>query len=96
MPRPRPYDDENLQQLDSQLRNRVVSIIEPDVLKQIVDNTDPNKQYICKAACGSNEVASVWQIQRITISGSITTIEWADGDGLFDNIASDRATLEYK
>ena len=53
-------------------------------------------QYICMAHAGADILSPVWQIQRITTAGTDVTIEWADGDAKFDNIANNRAALTYK
>ncbi|HPT70822.1 MAG TPA: hypothetical protein PLE74_00910 [Candidatus Cloacimonadota bacterium] len=92
---PRPYDEGNMQRNETGDKREIV-IIEPDVLKEITDTTDPLCIYTCRAACGSNVNAAVWQIQRSTTVGSVITTEWADGDGKFDNIAANRALLTYK
>lgn len=49
------------------------------------------------AAPGSGTNAPVWRIQRMTFVGSDEdlTVEWAEGDGDFDNIWDDRASLSY-
>lgn len=49
--------------------------------------------YIGEAAPGSATSAAVWRIQRITNADS--TIEWADGDGDFNNVWDNRASLSY-
>lgn len=97
MGKPRPYDDGNLQKLDSKLEDRTVAILESDVLKQLIDADDATGiTYICKAQTGTGTDSPRWQVCRITESGNITMIEWADGNGFFDNIADNRATLDYK
>ena len=98
MMKPRPYDDGNMQPLDSGLKNRYVAVLEPDILKTIIDgDTTTNVQYVCKAQTGMSTASPVWQICRITQTATNSQlIEWADGDGLFDNIADDRASLTYK
>ena len=51
--------------------------------------------YIGRAAPGSLGSAAVWQVQKITVSGTETLIKQADGNDKFDNIWDDRATLTY-
>lgn len=93
---PRPYDEGNMQESPTKDK-REITIIEPDVLKEIVDTTTTaNTIYSCRAACDSHVDAAVWQIQRTVTVAGVSTTEWADGDGKFDNIASNRATLTYK
>lgn len=49
--------------------------------------------YIASALPGSSDAAAVWQIKRLTNTDN--TIIWADGDGNFDNVWNDRASLTY-
>ena len=51
--------------------------------------------YVAKAAVGSAESAASWQAKKITVSGSDTTITWADGNTNYDNIATDLTALSY-
>lgn len=52
--------------------------------------------YIASAAPGSAQAAAVWQVKKIDESVAGTTvITWADGDGLFNNVATNLATLSY-
>ncbi len=60
-----------------------------------VDEVSKNLIYLGKAAIASSNASAVWQIQRITISGTITTTLWADGNSNYDNIWNDRASLTY-
>jgi len=80
------------------LKNREVAILESDVLKMIIDgDTTPNTVYVCKAQTGTGAAEPRWQIQRIVSSLTATQeITWADGDGLFDNVAANRAALAYR
>lgn len=90
----RPTGDENLEPIE-RLHNRRVSIVEPDILKKIIDESVAGTTYVGFAQCGTPTSEAGWQISRITIAASITTVEWADGDGKFDNVWDDRASLEY-
>ena len=96
MKKSRPYADGNMQEITTGLRNRVVSVLEQDIVKMIVDKSVSGVTYVCKAETGTATSESKWQICRITASGSIETIEWADGNGYFDNVADDRLALTYK
>jgi hypothetical protein len=64
---------------------------------QQVDFVGDDLIYKAWAATGSATTANVWRIQRITFVGTDddVVIEWADGDGNFDNIWDDRASLTY-
>ena len=94
MSRNMPYDDGNLHQLDSDFRNRGVVILDAAIVKQIIE-TIGGVTYIGSAECGSASSSAKWQIQRITTVGAVQTIEWADGNGQFDNIWDNRAALTY-
>jgi len=91
----RPFGDGNMQTMGAPLNNRQVVIHEPDVLKEKIDEASASITYIGRAQCGANEAAAVWQICRLAISGTVTTKEWADGDGKLNNVWNDRATLTY-
>lgn len=51
--------------------------------------------YVAKAPAGTTEATAGWQAKKIAVSGSDTTITWADGDTNFDNIATDLTSLTY-
>ncbi|MEB3151421.1 MAG: hypothetical protein VKL60_20680 [Sphaerospermopsis sp.] len=59
-----------------------------------VDSGDSAVYYIGKAAIGSLTSEAVWQISRVDESTG-TVIEWADGDGSFNNIFDNREALTY-
>lgn len=92
---PRPYDEGNMEPSMTGDK-RSLMIIESDVLKEIIDSATPGTIYVCRAECGSNVNAAVWQISRAVTATGVTTIEWADGDGKYNNIAANRAILTYK
>ena len=62
---------------------------------KIIDSPDSNTTYICKAKLGALSSAAVWQIQKLTVSGTATTFRWADGDDNYDNVADNRTSLSY-
>jgi hypothetical protein len=92
---PRPYDEGNMAPSMTGDKRDLV-IIEQDVLKEVIDVASTSITYCCKAICGADLGSPVWQVCRISKSGNVTTIEWADGDGKYDNIATNRASLTYK
>lgn len=53
--------------------------------------------YFGKAQPGVGTDDAVWQIFKLTFDGSGNFISqtWADGNGNFDNVWDDRATLTY-
>lgn len=59
------------------------------------DYVDATTSYLGKAAVGSSESGSVWQIQKLVFNGDDVSIYWADGDSLFNNNWSNRASLSY-
>lgn len=64
-------------------------------LAQIVDEASSTVTYIGKAEPGSAENAAVWQIKKITISGTETITTWADGDAQFNNIWDNRLSISF-
>ena len=62
--------------------------------KRIVDEASASVTYVCEAAPGSASSAAVWRVQRISVSGAVTTISYA-GTGAFDQVADNRVSLAY-
>lgn len=60
-----------------------------------VDEASSTVTYFGFAAVGSSESSSVWKIKRLSVSGSITKLEYADGNINYDNNWSNRASLSY-
>ena len=53
-------------------------------------------QYIGTAPSGSLDSSPVWQILRLTLSGSdVIAIDWADGNQSYDNVWDDRFSKVY-
>ncbi len=44
---------------------------------------------------GASGALPVWRIRKEVTSGNITTATYADGDGNYDNIWNNRASLTY-
>lgn len=60
------------------------------------DIVNDNLIYKGQAQVGSQPSDNVWQIRKITISPSGEIVEqWADGNGFYDNVWDNRATLTY-
>jgi hypothetical protein len=54
---------------------------------QIIVTPDANTTYIATAdQPGAAPTAATWQCKKILVSGTVTTITWADGNNAFDNI----------
>jgi hypothetical protein len=60
-----------------------------------MDEVSASVTYIGKARIGTATSAASWQIQKLGVSGTVTTITWADGDASFNNVWDDRAGLSY-
>lgn len=61
----------------------------------VVDTVSSSLVYIGEAAISVTPSAPFWKIKRITTTGSIVQIEWADGNENYDNVLNDRASLSY-
>lgn len=64
-------------------------------LSERIDVASATVTYIGEAVVGTLGSASTWRIQRVTVSGAVTSIEWADGNANADNVWDDRASLSY-
>jgi len=60
-----------------------------------VDEVSSSVTYFGFAAVGASESSAVWKIKRLSVSGSITKLEYADGNINYDNNWSNRASLTY-
>lgn len=63
----------------------------------LVDEASTEITYIGKTKNGSatDTSSAIWQIKKVTESGTISTIAYADGDDKYDNIWANRASLTY-
>lgn len=64
---------------------------------KLVDEPDANTTYVGKCKLGSSAATdeAIWQIKKISISGNVTTINYADGNDNYDNVWDNRAALSY-
>lgn len=60
-----------------------------------VDEASATVTYVGEAQPGVAAASALWRIKRITVSGVVTLIEWADGNSDFDNVWNNRASLSY-
>lgn len=60
-----------------------------------IDQATATVTYFGWAAPGTATSAASWRIQRMSVSGTVTTMEWADGNVTSDNIWDNRASLTY-
>jgi hypothetical protein len=61
----------------------------------LIDEASATITYVGKALPGSATNTAVWQIKRISISGTVTSVLWADDNNDFDNVWDDRTTITY-
>jgi len=63
--------------------------------KILIDKVDSATIYIGKAKMGASTSDSVWQIQKIVTTGTVTEILYADGDDSYNNKWTEREILSY-
>lgn len=68
---------------------------QPSLVVEKIDQASATATYIGQAAPGTATSAASWRIQRMSVSGTVTTLEYADGDLSFNNIWDSRASLTY-
>lgn len=61
----------------------------------MVDEVDANTTYIGMAQIGTATDAAGWQIKRISVSGTVTATQWADGTDEFTKVWDNRALYSY-
>jgi len=71
------------------------TLVSPNAIRQ--DYVGGNQPiYMGEAEPGTLNSEKRWRIRRLTYNGTkLETIEWADGNGNFDNVWDDRASLSY-
>ena len=60
-----------------------------------IDDASSTVTYFGKAVRGSSTSSAVWQIYRISVGGTVTSFEWADGDDSFTKVWDNRASYSY-
>lgn len=60
-----------------------------------LDSVGSGITYVGSADPGTATSAAGWQVKRLTEAGPDISIEWADGDALFNNVWDNRASLSY-
>lgn len=60
-----------------------------------VDDASATVTYFGYAQIGSLDDAPVWRIMRLTISGTVTKIEFANGDTGYASVWDDRLGYTY-
>lgn len=61
----------------------------------LLDEVDANTLYIGESKPGTDTASALWRIRKLLTTGTVTSIQFADGDDLFDNIWADRTSLNY-
>lgn len=64
-------------------------------LKVNVDDASSTVTYVGKAVVTALNSDASWMIKKLTTSGTVLTITYADGNDFFDNVWNDRASLTY-
>jgi len=75
--------------------NLVGSGLNSNAISILIDDASATTTYIGKAPIGTATSAAKWQIQKISSSGTVTTIAWAAGSNHFGQIWDNRASLSY-
>lgn len=60
-----------------------------------VDEVSGSVTYVGTAVVGTLESAAAWAIQKLEVTGTVTTIKWADGVTTETKVWDDRATFTY-
>jgi hypothetical protein len=86
---------------DTQLRatpvpiSGTVTASSPTPEKTLLDEVSDSVTYVGAASAGTNTSASSWQLKKISVSGTVTTVAFADGNTNYDNTWDDRASYTY-
>lgn len=60
-----------------------------------LDTVSTTLFYVGVAAVGQSESAAAWAIRKVTTTGTVLSVEWADGNDNYDNVWANRASLSY-
>lgn len=58
-----------------------------------IDEASASVTYVGTAAISSATSSAVWKIKKLTTSGTVTSILFADGNANYDNVWDDRASI---
>ena len=72
-----------------------VSVIPSAAEKKIIDTSVADTIYYGYAVTGSATSSAVWKIFKQDLVSNITTITYADGNDLYDNVWDNRYALTY-
>lgn len=76
--------------------NENESISPATTAQTLVDEVSDTLTYIGRAKAGALTSAPVWQIMRLYINGTITAIQFYNGDASYNAIWDDRADATYE
>lgn len=62
---------------------------------KVIIEVSGSDTYVGQAPIGTATSSALWKIQKISVSGTTTTITYADGNTSADNIWDNRASLTY-
>lgn len=60
-----------------------------------VDDASSTVTYLGYAAIGTATSAASWKVKKLSVSGNVTSITYADSNSNYDNIWDNRAVLTY-
>jgi hypothetical protein len=60
-----------------------------------LDEQEGGVTYVGKAPPKSPTASPVWQIKRVLVVDGLLTLEYADGNDLFDNVWDNREAISY-
>lgn len=63
--------------------------------KPIIDEVSPTVTYIGFAHFGAKMSEPLWRIERVTIAGTVTIIEYGDNSMEFNSVWDNRLTINY-
>lgn len=72
----------------------LAQVVDP-TLNTNIDEASSTVTYIGHAPHGAVGSDSTWRIAKMVISGTVTSITYADGNDNFDNVWDNRASLSY-
>jgi hypothetical protein len=73
----------------------IIAALDKGVLTVRLDEVNDNLFYVGKAAVGTLDSDSAWQIARFTTTGVVLKGEYANGSTAFDQVWNDRLTINY-
>jgi len=74
---------------------RPIKYVQSAPLLVMVDEASDTVQYIGEAVPNASSGSALWRIRKVLVSGTTTSVQFADGDDNFDNIWDNRDSLTY-